>query len=350
MKTNGKWLFGAGLALILALILTLTLVPGRKVAADQGDEGDTEEANKTPSKISIQNGQTILTLDADTQSQTGITVTPLQALTSREQVTAPAIVLSGQELVTARAKYVAATANLEKVRANMEVTQLEYDRLKTLYQDQQNASQKDLQAVQGVLRSDQADAEAAMQDLSLQAAAVRQSWGDVVAKWVVDDAPALGGILAQHAFLVQVTLPTGVGWTAPRTISLEIAESTQIEAKLISPFPRVDPRIQGLSLLCITRDHPGLAPGLNLIARLTVGRPMRGVLIPQSAIVWWRGSAWVYQQNAPGRFVRRLVPAETPLANGLFVARGFSPGDEIVVRGAQALLSAEFRSQIQAED
>lgn len=350
MKTHWKWLFGASLALILALILILPLVPGRKVAADQGDKDDTEEAIKSLSRVSVQNGQTILTLDADTQSQTGISVTPLQALTSREQVTSPAIVLSGQELVSARAGYVAATANLEKARANREVAQLEYDRLKTLYQDWQNASQKDLQAAQGVLRSDQADAEAAMQDLSLQAAAVRQSWGDVVAKWVVDDAPALGDILSQHAFLVQVTLPTGVGWTAPRTISLEVTESTQIEAKLISPFPRVDPRVQGISLLCITRDHPGLAPGLNLIARLPVGRSMRGVLIPRSAIVWWRGNAWVYQQTAPGRFVRRLVSAETPLANGLFVASGFSPGDEIVVRGAQALLSEEFRSQIQAED
>ncbi len=350
MKTNWKWLFGAGLALILAVILTLTLVPGRKVAADQGDKDDTEEAITSLSRVSVQNGQTILTLDANTQSQTGISVTPLQALTSREQVTSPAIVLSGQELVSARAKYVAATANLEKARANSEVAQLEYDRLKTLYQDRQNASQKDLQAAQGVLRSDQADAQAAEQEVALQAAAVRQSWGDVVAKWVVDDAPALGDILSQHAFLVQVTLPTGAGSTAPRTISLEVAESTQIGAKLISPFPRVDPRIQGISLLCITRDHSGIAPGLNLIARWPVGRPMRGVLIPQSAIVWWRGNAWVYQQTAPGRFVRRLVSAETPLANGLFVASGFSPGDEIVVRGAQALLSEEFRSQIQAED
>jgi hypothetical protein len=349
MKRNWKWwLFGTALALMLAIILS-TLSQGRKVAADQGDEEDEEEVIKTPSRVSIQNGQTILTLDTDTQSQVGIAVIPLKALTSREQVTAPAIVLSGQELVSARTNYVAGKAHLEKVRANMDVARQEYDRLKTLYQDQQNASQKDLQAAEGVLRSDRADAEAAMQDLSLQAAAVRQSWGDVVAKWVVDDAPALGSLLDQHKFLVQVTLPTGVVSAAPETIALEIAGSAQIEAKLISPFPRIDPRIQGTSLLYITHDHLGLAPGLNLAARLPVGRPMRGVLIPQSAIVWWQGNAWIYQQITPGRFVRRLVSTDTPLANGVFVSTGFSPGDQIAVRGAQALLSEEFRSQIQPE-
>lgn len=349
MKKNWKWLFGAALALMLAVILTRTLAQGRKAAADPGNKDDAEEAIKTPSRVSIQNGQTILTLDADTQSQVGITVTSLKALTSREQTTAPAIVLSGQELVIARTNYVAAQTNLEKARANIEVAQQEYDRLNTLYQDQQNASQKDLQAAQGLLRSDQADADAATQDLSLQAAAARQSWGGVVAKWVVNDAPPLQRILDQHDFLVQVTLPTGEVSTASATISLEIAGSAQIEAKLISPFPRVDPRIQGVSLLYITHAHPSLAPGLNLVARMPVGRSMRGVLIPQSAIVWWQGNAWVYQQTAPGRFVRRLVPTNTQMANGLFVSSGFSPGDQIVVRGAQALLSEEFRSQIQAE-
>jgi hypothetical protein len=349
MKRNWKWLFGAALALMLAVILTHTFALSRKVAADQGDEDDEEEAIKTPSRVSIQNGQTILTLDADTQSQAGITVTPLKALTSREQVTAPAIVLSGQELVSARTNYVAAKANLEKVRANMEVAQQEYDRLKTLYEDQQNASQKDLQAAQGVLRSDRADVEAAMQDLSLQAAAVRQSWGDLVAKWVVDDAAALGSLLDQHEFLVQVTLPAGVVSTLPETISLDVPGPSHAQAKLISPFPRVDSRIQGIGLLYVTGNHLGLAPGLNLVARLPVGRPTRGVLIPQSALVWWQGNVWVYQQAAPGRFVRRLVSTDTPLANGLFVSTGFSPGDQIVVRGAQALLSEEFRSQIQPE-
>jgi hypothetical protein len=77
---------------------------------------------------------------------------------------------------------------------------------------------------------------------------------------------------------------------------------------------------------------------------------MHGVLLPQQAIVWVQGNAWLYQQTAPSLFVRRRVPDEMPLANGGFISEGFSPGDRIVTAGAQALLSEEFRSPIQPGD
>lgn len=348
MKRNWKRLFTAGLALMLAVILARLIVPSRKAAADQNDD-DAEQAIKPPSRLSIQNGETILTLDTRTQSQAGVTVASLKEVTSRGEMTAPVIVLSAQGLVSARASYTAEQINLEKAQVNVHVAQEEYDRLKILYEGRQNASHKSVQAARGNLRSDQADVEGAQQVLALQVDAVRQTWGGAIAKWVADGSASLDRVFNQSEFLVQVTLPASAESSLPARITLEIAASTQIEARLISPFPQVDPRIQGVGLLYIVRNHLGLAPGLNLVAQIPIGRPMRGVLIPQSAIVWWQGNAWVYQQTAPDRFVRRLVPTDTPLANGLFVSSGFSPGDQIVVRGAQALLSEEFRSQIQPE-
>ncbi len=349
-KKTFKWLFGTGVALVMAVILIRTFAQVRRDPPDQGEEEEKEKAIKKPSRVSVQNGETVLTLDPETQSRVGITVASLEAITAREQITAPAVVLSAQDLVSVRNNYVAALARLEKARANVDIAQQESDRLKTLYHDNQNASQKALQSAQGTLRSDQADAQAAKQDLELQAAALRQSWGDMIAKWVVDDSPPLDRVFDQREFLVQVTLPAGAVSTAPETISLEILESSHTQARLISPFPRVDPRIQGMSFLYVMPNRLGLAPGLSLMARLPVGRLMRGVLVPQGAIVWWQGNAWVYQQTAPGHFVRRQVSAEMPLGTGVFVSRGFSPGDRIVTRGAQALLSEESRSQIQAED
>ncbi|HVB36600.1 MAG TPA: hypothetical protein VND42_05110 [Candidatus Acidoferrales bacterium] len=349
MKRNWKRLFTAGLALMLAVILARLIVPGRKAAADQDDD-DAEHAIKPPSRVSVQNGQTILTLDTRTQSQAGVTVAPLKEVTSRGEMTAPAIVLSAQGLVSARASYTAEQINLEKAQVSVHVDQEEYDRLKILYEGRQNASQKSVQAAWGVLRSAQADVEGAQQAVALQADAVRQTWGGVIAKWVAANPASLNRVFSQSEFLVQVTLPASVESSPPARITLEIAGLTQIEARLISPFPQVDPRVQGVGLLYIVRNHSGLAPGLNLLAHIPTGRQIRGVVIPESAILWWQGNAWVYQQMAPGRFARRLVPTNTPLENGIFVSTGFSSGDKIVVRGAQALLSEEFRSQIQPED
>jgi hypothetical protein len=349
MKRNWKFLLSAALATMLAVILARIVAPERRASANQ-DKGDEQEAIKAPPRVSVQNGQTIVTLNASTQSRVGIVVAPLRGVTSREQLTAPAIVLSAQELITARANYVRTADNLEKARTKIQVDHEEYARLNSLYQDQKNASQKELQAAQGALRLDQVDAQAAQQDLALQIAAMRQSWGDAVTNWVVHNKSALDRVLNQTDFLVQVTLPADSGSAFPQTITLDVAGLGHAEAKLVSAFPHVDPRIQGIGLLYITPNHLGFAPGLNLIARLPVGPLTRGVLIPNSAIVWWQGNAWVYVETAPGHFVRQLVPTGQPLVNGVFVSTSFSSHEQIVIQGAQLLLSEEFRSQIQAED
>jgi hypothetical protein len=89
---------------------------------------------------------------------------------------------------------------------------------------------------------------------------------------------------------------------------------------------------------------------MNLVAHLPVGKHLRGVLIPQSAVVWSQGEARVYEQVSPGRFVREAAPTDIPLPSGYFAARSFTPQTALVVRGAQFLLSEEFRSQSQPED
>lgn len=348
MRKNVKWFLAASLVLILAVILIRTLMPNQKAAADQDEDDEKAAVKQQPPKISIENGRTIIALDARARSDAGIVVTRLKAITSREQMTAPAVVLSAQPLVTARANYVTAQNNLEKAHASVDVAQQEYDRLRVLYQGQQNTSQKSLQAEQGILRSDEADLQAAEQNLTLQTAALRQSWGDVVAKWVSADAPSLDTVLDQSEFLVQVTLPAGAASIFPATISLDIPGSSRVPAKLVSLFPQVDPRIQGVGLLYVTPWRVGLAPGLNLMAHFSIGSQKRGVLIPQSAIVWWEGKAWAYLQTASDTFVQSEVPTDMPVPGGWFAAKGFTSDEKVVTTGAQQLLSAQFTSQAQA--
>ena len=166
IKTTLKRVFVWAIVLGLAVMMIRTFAQVRKDRPDRDEDEQSEEATKRPSMVSVQNGQTVITLDPKAQSRAGITVAPLKAVTSREQVTAPAVVLSAQELISLRNNYVSAAARLEKARANVDVSQQEFDRLKALYEDNQNASQKALQGAQGALRSNQADVQAAEQDLA----------------------------------------------------------------------------------------------------------------------------------------------------------------------------------------
>ena len=346
-----KSLFVAAASAVLAAVVLGTIAQVRRAPADQDDEK--QEQNQTAARrsnwLSVQNGETVLTLDAATRSRAQISAASLAAASSRQQLTAPAVVLSTQDLVAQRNATLAAETRIEKADASLAVSRREYERLKTLYEDNQNASEKAVQAAEGAFKSDQAEAQAGHEDLELQIAAARQTWGNVVANWVRDDRPELDLIFSQSKLFVQVTLAAGEPSTAAPKISLEVPGGKLVPADLISPYPHVDPRVQGPSFLYETQTYSGLAPGVNLAAHMPAGSKARGVLIPESAVIWWQGRAWIYQQISPGHFARRAIPTDTPLGNGYFVAKGLSPGDLIVLKGADWLLSEEFRYQAQPE-
>lgn len=333
-----KWML-----FMIAVLAVLVVAQGCKTRSDPDDEE--EQAAKigpSPAQISVQNGQTVLTLSQQTQKRLGIETAVLKQSSFRGESTAPAVVLPVQDLANLRNSYVVGQAQLEKTRINLDVARKEYERLKTLYAENQNASQKALDAADGTMRAAETDVGSANQQLALQVAVVRQRWGSVVARWLAADSPELQRILASNEMLVQVTIPFGQRPSSPARISLAIPSGGRVSANFVSPFPRVDPRIQGVAFLYAAPARAGLVPGANLVARLPVGEARRGIIIPNAAVVWSEGQAWVYRQSAASEFSRQTVATGTPIESGYFVTKGFSPGDRIVVRGAQSLLSEEL--------
>lgn len=315
---------------------------------------DKDEANrqaqtkKGPTPISVENGQTVLTLDTPTQNHLGLEVASLTATATHAQFTVPAVVLSVQDLTTFRNGYIATQTQLHKSRVEADVARKKYARLKTLFQQNQNISEKALQSADGTLQTNEADIRAGEQQLSLEESVARQQWGNIATKWAVDGSPEFQRILDQREVLVQMTMPSDEIFAPAQSISLEIPGGIRTTASFVSTFPRVDPRIQGRSFLYKALSQPNLTPGVSLLAHLSVGNQMQGVIVPTSAIVWSEGKAWVYQQMASDRFIRRSVPTDIPVERGFFVAKGFSPGDRVVIQGAQALLSEELLIHSQA--
>ncbi len=88
------------------------------------------------------------------------------------------------------------------------------------------------------------------------------------------------------------------------------------------------------------------------LAPASVGGPVpsHAVMVPDSAVVWLGGRAWIYvEEKDTERFVRRPVSVDHRTREG-FVTDQFAAGDRVVVQGAQLLLSEELKSQIQISD
>ena len=88
-----------------------------------------------------------------------------------------------------------------------------------------------------------------------------------------------------------------------------------------------------------------------MTAYLTLpGEKQSGVILPLTAVVRAAGLAWAYVQTGENQFTRRQVSTSAPTSDGWFVSAGFKPGEQVVVTGAQTLLSEEFKSQISVGD
>ena len=338
MKKNFlQWLPAAAALGLFAVILT-------RIAAGAPALQPAQQSHATSSlpRVNQENGHAVIQLDPGTQARLGIGEAPLKAARQRKQMALPAVVLPVQNLAGLVSAYNAAFAQMRKAEITAKVSGSEYQRLKALYRDRQNVSQKAVQSAAGIYHGDEVDVQLARENLTLAATAVLQNWGEAVTGWMAHNANGLQRVLSRQDVLVDVTLPPGGPFTAPPEVEFNLPAGGRAIARLVSAFPQIDPRVQGVGYIYVTRARPGLAPGLNLIAHFGMGALRSGVIVPSGAVVWWHGEAWAYVATAPGRFVRHRVPTDIRAPGGWVVAHGFAPGGSVVIRGAQQILAVEL--------
>lgn len=138
----------------------------------------------------------------------------------------------------------------------------------------------------------------------------------------------------------------------PAAVTLSADDGTRVQARLIGAAPEVDAVTRRPAFLYrAERGWAGGRPGAPVTASYGGGHAaLAGVQVPAAAVVQWNGFAWVYQETVPGRYTRRRIETDRPLDGAWFVTGVLRPGDGIVVRGAQALLSEEFRARITVGD
>lgn len=340
MKKSLKWIVAALILVAAASVIAVRFTSAKRPDADQ----DQKETVATPPHVSEHNGLAVISLDLQDQQRASVRVVRLRGISMRTELHATAVVLAVSGLATTRNNYVAAArTRLERDQAHLNVLRSQYQRVKQLYEENQNMSLKAMQDAETAYRDSEAQLAIDKQDAGLQLDVVRQSWGNVVTDWIAQDNPILESILQQHEFLVQVVFPPGEVATPPRMLSVRPPSGRLVAAKFVSALPQVNPAIQGISFLYLVPARPGLAIGMNLVVPVPVGQSLRGTVIPQDAVVWSQGKAWVYEETSPNTFTRRMVPTGNPLPNGYFVSGDtFAPGTKIVASGAQALLSEEM--------
>ncbi len=341
---NRFWASGVAIVLV-------TIVVGAVLFGTRGflARTDADDAAKKPAEAASRttriDGSPAITLDASRQKSAGLEVRQQTVVARRNELQALGTVLSLRELTALRTDLVTAKTQADAADAAAAASGADYRRLRTLRDQENDVSDKTLQAAEATWRADQAKASAAQAAANATKQTAIQQWGTELVRAATANAPMYVRLSAQQNVLVQVALPVDAAiGTAPATVRIRTPRDTSVSAQYVGAAARTDPRLQGASYFYAAAPD-GLLPGASLTVFLPIGAETQGAVIPASAIVWWQGRAWVYTQHDGTHFVRRELPADQSTGDGWFVPQGFANSESIVVTGAQLLFSEELKAQ-----
>ena len=264
-------------------------------------------------------------------------------------------VMNPAPLMELRARYLAARAEAEGVRAAARFSGREHERLEALFADDRNVSQRAVQSADALSRSDQARLAGLERGATGLRESLRAQWGDAIARLAADPrASFFEELSSQRTLLVQLTLPVGAAAPTPgAVISLSPLTGAAIKrrAVLLSSAPFADPLVPGPTYFFRAGAAPELRVGNRVKGELPRdGAARHGVAVPAAAIVYHGGKAWVYLQSGNEEFTRREVATREEVDGAWFNDHGLEPGETVVVSGAQLLLSEELKYQIRNEN
>jgi hypothetical protein len=145
-----------------------------------------------------------------------------------------------------------------------------------------------------------------------------------------------------QAALVHIDSPSNEGQAEARSVEIDIGDG-QAHGELLGAARTAEPRLSSSGLIAEVRGKSAVLLSVGLVQSAHINTPTSspGVVIPRSAAIRFNGSDWAYVRHGAQGFERRRLDNPTPGESGLFVTKGFSAGDELVVQGAAELFGAE---------
>ncbi len=342
----------------MATLFVLLMLGQNLYANDDDDHPATIPASPHPAAetgSAHPDGQTglPLLLSPVRQQQSGLKTKALAAYSLRTEALAYGRVLDIRPLLELHSRYRSAQSELAIADAALGVAQKSHDRLESLHRESIIAT-RDLIQAESQLAADQARQQAAVRHVREVREEALQSFGPELSKLTVEGESRLLQNLVDHSVvLVLIALPANQSMPVKIhtiTIAPSGEQGKSKQARLIAPAPKTEEVTQGETWY-FEANSAGLRTGMRLDAGVPQSaQASPGVLIPLSAIVWHEGLPWVFEKTGVDRFLRRSVGAHRELGEDWFVSKGFVAHEDVVVVGAQMLLSEEQRRNTPASE
>lgn len=310
---------------------------------------------ETPNRVNSNAGVAIITVSPATQVQSEISTSALKPSSHQANISTYGSVMSIDSLVELRTRYLAAKADIEVLRISLAHNKNEFTRLQALNLDDKNVSDKVVATAISNIKADEAKIAADESSARNIADSMQQIWGETITQHAIKQnaSDLLQNLIANKQVLIQTTLPFDAAEPHENSsimIAPTAAPSHTIRAGYISRAPVSNATIQGKTYFYVAKTTE-LRAGMQVNAlSSTSNKVSSGVIIPNTAIVWYAGKPWVYHKTGSDQFSRLPINTDIEVENGWFYQGSLKANDQVVTSGAQLLLSEEFKSQIKNEN
>lgn len=338
--------------LIIALFWTLVFYGKDEYETYRSDQ---EEEIETLNRVSVNDGVHIVNISLAAQQNSGIKTAKLTAAQYQGEIKSFGNVVSIDSLIEAKTHYLNLQSNANLARATSGQNMQQYQRLKTLNDDDKNVSDRVVQEALAAVNADKAQITATELQLKNLQNNVKLQWGEALAKLVFSDnlPPHLANLLYRKNVLIQMTLPLSTPTPkAGSSIFLSPINDadTRIKAIYISPASTSDANVFGKTFFySAPADQLRIGMRVNVELSNSASDIVSGVIIPSNAVVWYAGTPWAYFKQKTDQFLRKPVSTDTEVETGWF-NKELDADNEVVVNGAQLLLSEEFKYLIKNEN
>jgi len=333
-----KWML---IVNILKIVIVYGLFYAAIVVAEIEEKEDLE---------SVLLGQVLMTKES--QTNLGLKIKNLQKVNYEAEFLAYGQVKTIQSLIKLRGDYFTALATQQSAKAKLTQSQQALQRLKKLHQAG-SGSNRQLQLQQSQWRSNKAELAGNRYRLATIKEKARFQWGEQSLKWLFDpDSKQYQQLINHQQFLVKITLPTGQALPKnKKSIYIEANghRNKATPANFLMNAPYTSNLGLGQSYFFVSNDAT-LRIGMTVSAWITKNQQRQGFIIPVTAVVWHLGQAFVYLQIEDNLFMRQMIGNIERSSAGYFIEQELLKSKKLVEKGAQMLLSEEFRGQIPDED
>jgi hypothetical protein len=311
------------------------------------DEDDEEEESETRADFEVE-------LDDEALELVGLTTQALKQVDFSPEVKGYAKVVDLRQLLSFRADYNRVQSELGLAIVAEEAAAKELNRLRQLNKGSGSIAVKNVNYAEADWQAKKATLQGLRYQLEDVRDMARQTWGESIASWVLTPkSKVFERLLTRKDSLLLVTLPLSASLPEDITIirvSRDELRGHARKAYLVAPAVLSELAVQGETYYFKTETGK-LRSGMHLEAWIPkTNNTIRGVFIPQNAVVWYDGKPWVYTELAEGHFKRKPLGDYEVSSAGMVVETGFDDNEVIVTVGAQALLSEEFSWQIVDDD